>query len=444
MKIAELKTFVVGNPPPAFGGRYFLFLKLKTACGIEGVGEVYAASFAPKAIVAMIEDVFERHVFGADPFRIEALWRNVYGRGYTLRPDVSLMGVLSGIEMALWDIVGKSVGKPVYELLGGKVHERLRSYTYLYPDEPGSHAYSDSPVYSVPHAAAERALKYVAQGFTAVKFDPAGPYSTFDPRQPSLERLALSEAFCKTLREALGTKCDLLFGTHGQFTVSGALRLARRIEPYELLWFEEPTPPEAPEEMAKVAAQCRMPIATGERLTTKYEFARVLETGAASILQMNLGRVGGLPRSQEDRGDGGSPLRPDRPASLLRADRRRSQYPACGLQPEFPHSGEHRALGRLPGAAFEKADPLGSGLCHSAGGTGPRSGARRGGRRRSPLGRVCAPSRAEVRPGGTSGLTTPRSLSAEGPSSSCRSRRSRRDCGGWRPIAGPTPSATDI
>ncbi len=96
MKIAELKTFVVGNPPPAFGGRYFLILKLKTACGIEGVGEVYAASFAPKAIVAMIEDVFERHVEGADPFRIETLWREVYGRGYSGRPDISLMGVLSG------------------------------------------------------------------------------------------------------------------------------------------------------------------------------------------------------------------------------------------------------------------------------------------------------------------------------------------------------------
>ena len=294
MKIAELKTFIVGNPPPTAGGRYFIFLKLKTACGLEGVGEVYAASFAPKTIAAMIEDVFERHVLGADPFRIEALWRNVYGRGYTGRPDVSLMGVVSGVEMALWDIVGKAVAKPVYELLGGKVHERLRSYTYLYPDEPGSDTYSDSPVYSSPDAAAGRALKYLAQGFTAVKFDPAGPYSTFDPRQPSLERLALSEAFCKTLREAVGDRCDLLFGTHGQFTVSGALRLARRIEPYEPLWFEEPTPPEAPEEMAKVAAQCRMPIATGERLATKYEFARVLETGAASILQMNLGRVGGL------------------------------------------------------------------------------------------------------------------------------------------------------
>ena len=294
MKIAELKTFVVGNPPPTYGGRYFLFLKLKTACGIEGVGEVYAASFGPRAIEAMIADVFERHVQGADPFRIEALWRNVYGRGYSGRPDISLMGVFSGIEMALWDIVGKAVGKPVHALLGGLVNERLRSYTYLYPDEPGSHAYSDSPVYRDPDAAAERALKYVAQGFTAVKFDPAGPYSTFDPRQPSLERLSLSETFCKTLRGALGDSCDLLFGTHGQFTPSGALRLAQRLEPYAPLWFEEPTPPEMPEEMARVAAGTSIPIAAGERLTTKYEFARVLQTGAASILQLNLGRVGGL------------------------------------------------------------------------------------------------------------------------------------------------------
>src|SRR5271154_6914629 len=293
MKIAELKTFVVGNPPPAFGGRYFLFLKLKTDSGIEGVGEVYAASFAPKAIVAMIEDVFERHVEGADPFRIETLWRNVYGRGYSGRPDISLMGVLSGLEMAMWDLIGKAVGKPVYALLGGKVHEKLRTYTYLYPDA-NEDAYADSPVYSDPDAAAKRALEYAAMGFTAVKFDPAGPYSTFDPRQPSLERLHLSHAFCRTIRAAVGDKCDLLFGTHGQFTASGAKRLAQRLEPYMPLWFEEPTPPEGPEEMARGAASTTIPIATGERLTTKYEFARVLETGAASILQMNLGRVGGL------------------------------------------------------------------------------------------------------------------------------------------------------
>ena len=91
MKIKDLKTFVVGNPPPHFGGRYFIFLKLITDDGIEGVGEVYCATFSPHVIVKMIEDVFGRHVEGTDPFHIEKLWRNVYGRGYTLRPDVSLM-----------------------------------------------------------------------------------------------------------------------------------------------------------------------------------------------------------------------------------------------------------------------------------------------------------------------------------------------------------------
>jgi galactonate dehydratase len=106
--------------------------------------------------------------------------------------------------------------------------------------------------------------------------------------------LELSERFCRRLREAVGTKADLLFGTHGQFTASGAIRLARRLEPYDPLWFEEPTPPEKPEEMALVARQTTIPIATGERLTTKYEFARVLECRAASILQMALGRVGGV------------------------------------------------------------------------------------------------------------------------------------------------------
>ena len=295
MKIQSLKTFVVGNPPPYPGGRYFLFLKLITDTGIEGVGEVYTASFGPKAVVAMIEDVFTHHVEGADPFAIERLWRNVYGRGYSQRPDISLVGVLSGIVMALWDIVGKAVDKPVYQLLGGQAHERLRSYTYLYPRESdGEHAYSPSKVYSDPDSAAERALEYMAQGFTAVKFDPAGPYSTYDPRMPSLERLDLSARFCQRIREAVGTKCDLLFGTHGQFTTSGAIRLAKRLEPYDPLWFEEPVPPEMPEQMAVVARQTSIPIAAGERLNTKYEFARLLQLGAASILQMDLGRVGGI------------------------------------------------------------------------------------------------------------------------------------------------------
>ena len=213
----------------------------------------------------------------------------MYGRGYTSRPDVSLMGVLSGIEMACWDIIGKAVGKPVYELLGGQVHERLRTYTYLYPRDGDR-----SDVYTDPELAAERALEYLELGFTALKFDPAGRYTTFDPRQPSLEALERTEAYLRRVREAVGSRCDLLIGTHGQFTTSGAIRLAKRLEPYGPLWFEEPTPPEMPEEMARVARATSIPIATGERLTTKYEFARVLNAGAASILQLNLGRVGGL------------------------------------------------------------------------------------------------------------------------------------------------------
>ena len=185
MKITGLETFVVGNPPPYNGGRYFIFVKLVADNGIVGYGEIYAASFGPAAIVAMTEDVFVHHVEGTDPFRIETLWRNVYGRGYSQRPDISLMGVLSGIEMALWDIVGKALEKPVHALLGGRVRERLRSYTYLYPRGEEGHAYSDAAVYRDPDRAAERAAEYVSMGFTAVKFDPAGPYSSFDPRQPS-------------------------------------------------------------------------------------------------------------------------------------------------------------------------------------------------------------------------------------------------------------------
>jgi 2-dehydro-3-deoxyphosphogalactonate aldolase len=289
MRITDLKTFVVGNPPPHFGGRYFVFLKLVTDGGIEGVGEVYGVPFGPQVVARMIEDVFGRYVQGADPFRIERLWRVVYSAGYSQRPDPSLVGILSGLEMACWDIVGKAVGKPVYELLGGRVHEKLRAYTYLYP-EPGD----QSCVYDDPELAAVRAAEYVEQGFTAIKFDPVGPYSAFDPRQLSLEMLEHSERFVRMLREAVGGRCDLLFGTHGQLTAAGAVRLARRLEPYDPLWFEEPVPPEMPEEMAKVARATAIPIATGERLTTKYEFARVLETGAASILQMALGRVGGL------------------------------------------------------------------------------------------------------------------------------------------------------
>ncbi len=289
MRLTDIETFVVGNPPPHFGGRYFVFVKLTTDSGVTGLGEAYCVPFSPHLVAKMIEDVFARYAAGTDPHDIENLWRRVYSSGFTQHSDLSLMGVLSALEMACWDIIGKEAGQPVYKLLGGQVHERLRAYTYIYP-RPGD----KTDVYHDPDLAAERAAEYLAMGFTGLKFDPAGPYSAFDGRQLSLEALDLCERFANRLREAVGTRADLLFGTHGQMTAAGAIRLAKRLEAADPLWLEEPVPPDAPEEMAKVARATSIPIATGERLSTKYDFARLMEAGGAAILQMNLGRVGGL------------------------------------------------------------------------------------------------------------------------------------------------------
>ncbi|PZO82164.1 MAG: isomerase [Mesorhizobium amorphae] len=296
MKITDVKTWVVGNPPPFIGGRYFLFVRLTTDSGVHGYGEAYAATFSPHLTARMIEDVAERYLVGRDPHDIDAFFRRCYSSGFSQRPDVSMMGCVSALEIACWDIIGKEAGKPVYKLIGGLVHERLRTYTYLYPSSGSVMVDEVAPrnVYNDPDMAAECALDYVAQGFNAVKLDPAGPYTAHDGHQPRLVDIDLSARMLKAIREAVGTRCDILFGTHGQFTASGALRMARAIEPYDPLWFEEPVPPDMPEVMAEVARGTSIPIATGERLTTKWEFARVIENRAATILQPDLGRSGGI------------------------------------------------------------------------------------------------------------------------------------------------------
>jgi L-alanine-DL-glutamate epimerase-like enolase superfamily enzyme len=297
MKITDVKTWVVGNPPPGIGGKYFIFVRLTTDGGVAGYGEAYNATFGPHVTARMIEDLAARYLVGRDPHDIEAFFRRAYSSGFTQRPDVSVMGCFSALEIACWDIIGKEAGKPVYMLLGGRVHESLRSYTYLYPQEGSVHS-EDAPegrnVYNDPDLAAQCAADYVSQGFSAVKLDPAGPYTAFDGHQPRLVDIDLSARMMKAIRAAVGTSCDILFGTHGQFTAAGALRIARAIEPYDPLWFEEPVPPDMPEVMAQVARATSIPVATGERLTTKAEFARVIEHRAAAILQPDLGRSGGI------------------------------------------------------------------------------------------------------------------------------------------------------
>ena len=289
MEVAKLNTYVVATPEPHIGGMYWIFLSIETKCGIIGVGEVYSASFHPEVVVKGIKDVFERYLKGHDPHHVERLYRECFSSGFTQRPDLTMMGVLSGLEMACWDIIGKAANKPIYELIGGKVHDKLRSYTYLYPkDKNGVLNYED------PELGAESAVSFMEQGFSAIKFDPAGPYSSYYGHQISLKRLTHCENYTQKIREAVGDNCDILIGTHGQLSPSSAVRLAKRLEKFDPLWFEEPVPPGQSSAMSEVAKKTKIPVATGERLTTKYEFYDVLKNNAASIIQMNLGRVGGI------------------------------------------------------------------------------------------------------------------------------------------------------
>ena len=298
MKIVNLETFVIKTPRPYRGGRVWVFLKLTTDNGIEGIGEVYKVPFHPHTVAMMIKDTFETYVIDHDPFQIERLCRAVYyGEGYESHdhhqhPDHTVMGILSALEMACWDIVGKALEQPIYNLLGGKYHDRLRSYTYLYPAPDDS---SRKSPHTDPQAAARSAEAHLKDGFTALKFDPLiDVMGVEDPREPPLDRLDNAEAVVRAVRETVGNRADILIGTHGQSTTSGTIRFAKRIEQFDPLWFEEPVPPENRDEMARVARATSIPVASGERLSTKFEFRELLEKQAAAILQMALGRVGGI------------------------------------------------------------------------------------------------------------------------------------------------------
>ena len=290
MKLQDLDVIVTAPPAPGWGGRYWILVKVTTDTGIVGWGECYASTVGPAAMRAVIQDVFERHMHAENPENIELMYRRVYSSGFTQRPDPTVMGAFSGLEIACWDILGKHRERPVHALLGGRMNERVRGYTYLYPL-----AHHDmTGFWTSPQMAAESALDCIARGYTAVKFDPAGPYTLRGGHMPAMSDITRSVAFCKAIRDAVGEKADLLFGTHGQFTTAGAIRLGQAIAPYDPLWYEEPIPPDAVEQMAAVARAVPIPVATGERLTTKAEFAPVLRAGAAAILQPALGRAGGI------------------------------------------------------------------------------------------------------------------------------------------------------
>ena len=282
--------------------------------------------------------------------------------------------------MACWDIVGKAVGKPVYELLGGKVHERLRGYTYLYR-EPGD----ATDVYLDPDLAAERAAEYVARGFTALKFDPAGHYTTFDPRQPGLEELDRCERYL-----ANGAR-------GGRRPLRPALRDARPVHPVRRDPAREAARAIRPA-LVRGADAARAAGGDGAgrardldpdrdrraaddevRVRPRARDRRRLDPAAESRPRRR--PAGG----EEDRGAGRGALRADRTPPLLRPGRRRGQHPAQRLQPELPHPRGDPRLGRLPRRDPEDADPVGGRLRDPTDGTGARRRARRGGRGPPPV-----------------------------------------------------------
>jgi len=299
LRITGYEVFPVANPTPEFGGPVWMFVRLDSDTGISGYGEVFTSSVysPPLTFARVIGDFIEEFAVGRDPANIEAFFLSVYNSHYTRSSDLLKMAVTAGVEIAMWDLVGKDLGRPVHALLGGRVRDSVRMYSYLTPPigADATHFWTDDG------AIAARTQEHLEVGFTALKVDPfplltgadslAGQYV---PVQPTESQLANAERILTAIRGAMGTRASLIVGTHGQFTASGAIRVAQRIERFDPLWFEEPVPPELPGEMAKVARAVRVPIAAGERLGSKAGFAELVRAGAASIFNPDVTQVGGL------------------------------------------------------------------------------------------------------------------------------------------------------
>lgn len=307
MKVTGFEVFPVVCPPPFRGGRSWLFVRLDTDSGVHGYGEMMllGTGFRLPVMALMMADIIDQAVVGHDPYDTELLFDKVYGRaGYSHYPELTKLGILSAIEMACWDIIGKDCGQPVYKLLGGQMRDRVRTYTYIY-DDPTARTGAGSPlsrdVWLDPAYAASRARHYVDLGFTAIKVDPFSLVLTHDqsltqnvPLQFSLSAADTAERVIGAIRDEVGTAADIIIGTHGQMTAAGALRIAERLAKFDPLWYEEPCPPENMQALAEVARRTTIPIATGERLTTKFDFARLLEHRAAAIFNFDVGQVGGI------------------------------------------------------------------------------------------------------------------------------------------------------
>lgn len=253
-------------------------LRIETRDGTVGVGGSGYWGY-PEAV----EGIFKRlnkYLIGQDPLRISYQWNFVYREGLgTIHRGGALNAALSAIDIALWDIAGKHYGAPVYQLLGGKHSDKLRAYTHIKGN-------SDEEV-------ADNAIRAVKTGFTAVRF---GPFGTGYPDK-SLSHSEMIKAGVdrvRSVREAVGDKIDICVDVRFGLSPSEAIVLAKEIEKYNLLFLEDPTAPDSPEAMAYVKAYTSIPIATGERLHTIYEFKDLLQQRACDIVRPDICLAGGI------------------------------------------------------------------------------------------------------------------------------------------------------
>lgn len=283
MKITDIKTVVVNAQM-----RNWVFVKVETdQAGLYGWGEG-TLEWKTRAVTGCVEDL-KPMLVGRDPTRIEFLWQIMYRHSFW-RLGIIGTTAISAIEQACWDILGKELGVPVYRLLGGRVRDRVRMYTHLGMGEMKA-------VYETVEAGPmiERAHAVIEKGYRALKVVIV-PYSLPLTGLPAVKHFA---AMMQKLREAVGPEIDILVDFHGRSTTGQAIEYIRAVEEYHPLFCEEPVPPENPDALLEVRRSVRVPIATGERLATRWEFRRVCELQACHVLQPDLSHCGGLLEAQK-------------------------------------------------------------------------------------------------------------------------------------------------
>jgi galactonate dehydratase len=281
MKITSLKTFVLGS-----GWRNLILLRLETdQPGLYGIGEA-TVQWGDEGMLGYLASLEKRYLLGQDPRDIESLWERVYRNEYWRR-DFFVCSALGGVEMACWDILGKSLGVPVWRLLGGKCRDVVPAY-----------ANGWYQVERTPDAIARRAEAVTAMGYRALKIDPFGTGS-YEMTEPEKRR---SVEIVSAVRAAIGPDAELFIEMHGRFAVHTAIDLCHRLAPYRPGWFEEPVPPENTRALAEVrraVAPLGIPVAAGERLFTRFLFLDLFSERAVDIIQPDVCHAGGIAETRK-------------------------------------------------------------------------------------------------------------------------------------------------